>query len=196
MMERIQQMSPEEREQFFSRMRARGGGPGGGRPGGGRPGGGPRRLANAGGDAVPAVERGATTIDALFSPLPPTESNGRVWLLDGDRLAPLEVRLGVTDGTASELLGVRGAEAAAPAAAQASTAAWVDELRGPEPGRDGEARPEAGPAAPANRGAAPGRIALGARLVTSVTTPEVAGPSSVGGGSPLIPQFPFGRRRR
>ena len=73
MMERIQQMSPQEREQFFARMRARGGGPGGSGPGGsGMRRGGPRRLANAGGDtAIPAVERGATTIDALFSPLPP-----------------------------------------------------------------------------------------------------------------------------
>ncbi len=197
MMERIQQMSPQEREQFFARMRARGGGPGRGGPGGsGLRRGGPRRLANAGGDtAVPAVERGATTIDALFSPLPPTVSNGRVWLLQGDRLEPVEVRLGVTDGTASELLGVRGAEAPAPAPAQVSTAAWVENLRGP--GGDGGAlRPEAEAAPPTTGSPASGRLALGARLVTNVTTPEVEGPPSGGGGSPLIPQFPFGRRRR
>ena len=194
MMERIQQMSPEEREQFFARMRARGGGPGGGGPGGGGRRGGPRRLANAGGDtALPAVERGATTIDALFSPLPPTVSDGRVWLLQGDRLEPVEVRLGVTDGTASELLGVRGAEAPAPAPAQVSTAAWVEGLRGPA-GDGGAVRPEAGPTPPPNGGPATGRLALGARLVTNVTTPEVEGPPSGGGGSPLIPQF--GRRRR
>ena len=194
MMERIQQMSPEEREQFFARMRARGGGPGGGGPGGGGRRGGPRRLANAGGDtALPAVERGATTIDALFSPLPPTVSDGRVWLLQGDRLEPVEVRLGVTDGTASELLGVRGAEAPAPAPAQVSTAAWVEGLRGPA-GDGGAVRPEAGPTPPPNEGPATGRLALGARLVTNVTTPEVEGPPSGGGGSPLIPQF--GRRRR
>jgi hypothetical protein len=191
MMERIQQMSPEEREQFFARMRARGGGPGGGRRGGG-----PRRLANAGGDtAIPAVERGATTIDALFSPLPPTVSNGRVWLLEGDRLAPVELRLGVTDGTASELLGVRGAGAVTPAEVQASSVAWVDDLRGPDGGGDA-ARPEAGPTPPANGRPASGRLAPGARLVTRVTTPEVGAPSSGGGGSPFIPQFPFGRRRR
>ena len=196
MMERIQQMSPQEREQFFARMRARGGGPGGGPGGSGPRRGGPRRLANAGGDtAVPAVERGATTIDALFSPLPPTVSNGRVWLLQGDRLEPVEVRLGVTDGTASELLGVPGAEAPAPARAQVSTASWVESLRGPD-GDGGALRPEADPAPPTNGGAATGRLALGARLVTNVTTPEVEGPPSGGGGSPLIPQFPFGRRRR
>ena len=196
MRERIQQMSPEEREQFFARMRARGG-PGGfgGRPGGAR-GGGPRRLANAGADAaIPAVERGATTIDALFSPLPPTVSNGRVWLLEGDRLEPVEVRLGVTDGTASELLGVRGPEAPPPALAQVSNAAWVEDLRGPD-GDGATPRPDAGPTPPTNGGPAFGRLALGARLVTNVTTPEVEGPPSGGGGSPLIPQFPFGRRRR
>ncbi|MCE2513941.1 MAG: efflux RND transporter periplasmic adaptor subunit [Acidobacteria bacterium] len=194
MMERIQQMSPEEREQFFAGMRARGG-PGGGGPGGGRRGGAPRRLANAGGDtAIPAVERGATTIDALFSPLPPTVSNGRVWLLDGDRIAPVEVRLGVTDGTASELLGVRGGGADTPASARASSAAWVEDLRGLDGG--GTARPDAGPTPGANGAPAAGRLALGTRLVTSVTTPEAGAPSSGGGGSPLIPQFPFGRRRR
>ncbi|MCY4028717.1 MAG: efflux RND transporter periplasmic adaptor subunit [Acidobacteria bacterium] len=197
MRERIQQMSPEEREQFFARMRARGGGPGGGGPGGsGLRRGGARRLANAGGDtAIPAVERGATTIDALFSPLPPTVSNGRVWLLQGDRLEPVEVRLGVTDGTASELLGVRGGEAPAPDSAQVSTAAWVEDLRG-RSGDGGALRPETGPTPPTNGGPATGRLALGARLVTNVTTPEVEGPPSGGGGSPLIPQFPFGRRRR
>ena len=177
-------------------MRARGGGPGGGGPGGRGPrGGGPRRLANAGGDtAVPAVERGATTIDALFSPLPPTVSNGRVWLLDGDRIAPVEVRLGVTDGTASELLGLRGAGADTPAPARASSVAWVEDLRGPA--RGGAARPGDDPTAPANGGPASGRLVPGARLVTNVTTPEVGAPSAGGGGSPLIPQFPFGRRRR
>ena len=140
-------------------------------------------------------DRGATTIDALFSPLPPTVSNGRVWLLQGDRLEPVEVRLGVTDGTASELLAVRGAGTPAPAPAQVSTAAWVEGLRGPDAG-GGAPRPEAGPPPPTTRGPATGRLALGARLVTNVTTPEVEGPPSGGGGSPLIPQFPFGRRRR
>ena len=105
------------------------------------------------------------------------------------------MRLGVTDGTASELLGVRGAEAPAPAPAQVATAAWVEGLRGPD-GDGGALRPEAGPTPPTNGGPATGRLALGARLVTNVTTPDVEGPPSGGGGSPLIPQFPFGRRRR
>ena len=122
-------------------------------------------------------------------------SNGRVWVLEGDRLEPVEVRLGVTDGTASELLGVRGAGTPAPAPAQVSTAAWGEGLRGAD-GDGATPQPDAGPTPPANGGRASGRLALGARLVTSVTTPEVEGPPSGGGGSPLIPQFPFGRRRR
>lgn len=69
------------------------------RPGGGRP-----RPARAGGTAVPAVERGATTIDALFGPLPPATSTGRVWVLEDGRLAPVTVNLGLTDGSVTELL--------------------------------------------------------------------------------------------
>ncbi len=56
------------------------------------------------GPAIPAVERGARTIDALFAPLPPTVSTGRLWLFDGVALQPMQVRLGITDGSFSELL--------------------------------------------------------------------------------------------
>ena len=105
MRERLAQMSPEEREAFVARRRAeRGGRPGGaGRPGGrpiGRPDGPP-----GGGPPVSAIASGASTIDALFGDLPPSISTGRVWTLRGDQLQEVPVRLGVTDGTASELLG-------------------------------------------------------------------------------------------
>ena len=112
MRERMAKMSPEEREQFFARRRAAGGGGSGFGGGPGRPGGpgGPesgRRLANAANSPnIPTVERGATTIDALFGALPSVESTGRVWVINGDRLEGVNVRLGVTDGTATELLGV------------------------------------------------------------------------------------------
>ncbi len=163
MRERIQQMSPEEREQFFARMREGRGGPGGpgpGRgPGGpGRPGGGPRAArppaAASAADTVPAFERGATTIDALFSPLEVAERNASVWLLEeAGQLRSVDIRLGVTDGSASELVAV------------------LD---------DGVS------------------LADGALLVTNVSTPESGGgpPSGIGSSSPLMPQFPFGRRRR
>src|SRR5262249_35247424 len=46
----------------------------------------------------------AETIDALFAPLPPVESRGRVWLYMNKQLKPVNVRLGITDGTNTELL--------------------------------------------------------------------------------------------
>jgi hypothetical protein len=46
----------------------------------------------------------AQTIDALFAPLPPVETRGRVWLFINNALKPVNVRLGVSDGTNTELL--------------------------------------------------------------------------------------------
>ena len=104
MMERMQNLSPEERERMRQQFGG-GGGPGGGRSGQGGPGGEQRRLAAANQEpAIPAVERGARTIDALFAPLPSTVSPGRVWLFDGVALQLVQVRLGITDGSFSELL--------------------------------------------------------------------------------------------
>jgi hypothetical protein len=45
------------------------------------------------------------TIDALFAPLPPVESQGRAWLYVDKQLKPVRLRLGITDGTNTELLG-------------------------------------------------------------------------------------------
>ena len=95
--ERMQQMSPEERERFRERRRR------GGRDRAAA--GAPARMANAAAEAaVPAVARGATTIDALFGPLPQPRSTGRVWLLEQDGLVPVEVTLGLTDGTSTALV--------------------------------------------------------------------------------------------
>jgi HlyD family secretion protein len=57
------------------------------------------------GQARSARER-ATTIDALFPPLDPVDSRGRVWTWDADRkvLSPHSIRLGITDGQLTELL--------------------------------------------------------------------------------------------
>ena len=54
---------------------------------------------------VPTVERGATTVDALFGDLPVIETAGQVWVVGADGLRSIPVRLGITDGTATELLG-------------------------------------------------------------------------------------------
>ena len=102
--ERMQNMSPEEREAM---MRQFGGGRDGNRSGRGGPGGAPSRRAATDTDqepTVPATERGATTIDALFGPLPRTESTGRLWAYDGVKLTAAQVRLGITDGAFTELL--------------------------------------------------------------------------------------------
>ena len=104
MMERMQSMSPEERERFIAERRAQGGGRGGFGGGAGTP----RRRAEASAPAVATVDRGATTIDALFAPLASVETSGQVWTMVNGQLQAVDVRLGVTDGTATELLGVSG----------------------------------------------------------------------------------------
>ena len=210
MMERIQQMSPEERQEFFARMRERrgGGGPGGpGAPGSfGRNPDGPRRRANAQEQPnVPAVERGASTIDALFAPIEVEETAGRVWVLDDGRLSSLNVRLGVTDGTASELLRVVGGAGASGSPPPANPE--VESLRERlATVTDAAARAaleqrlaalQAATPFPGARPAAPGGISAGLQLVTNVSTPDTGGgPAAGSSGSPLIPQFPFGRRGR
>ena len=99
MMERVQGLPPEQREQMMQRLRARGG-----------DGAGPSDAAPRQGRGAPpegtAASRNptATTIDALFGPLTRPESVGRVWVYTNNQLQPLRVRLGITDGQASELL--------------------------------------------------------------------------------------------
>lgn len=102
MEERMANMTPEERERFQQRMAARA------ERGGANPQGtGARDLRRgiAGGvEAGSAVASGATTIDALFAPLPPVETRGRVWLYIDKKLKPVTVRLGISDGTFTELI--------------------------------------------------------------------------------------------
>ena len=104
--ERLASMLPEEREQLRARRAQRGGPALSGNPGGPfrdrAPGAGRGNLSED--RNVPAVERGATTVDALFGDLPVIETSGRVWVMDADRLRGIAVRLGITDGTATELL--------------------------------------------------------------------------------------------
>jgi hypothetical protein len=115
---RMASMTPEERERMQARMKereAQGGGGGqlgfgGGRgnQGGGSavPGGagGPGRGIAAGVQAGSSVASGATTIDSLFAPLQTVETRGRAWLYEAKQLKSVNVRLGVSDGTFSELI--------------------------------------------------------------------------------------------
>ena len=51
-----------------------------------------------------AISSGATTIDSLFGPLPVVETTGRAWLYIDKQLKPLRLRLGISDGTYTELI--------------------------------------------------------------------------------------------
>jgi hypothetical protein len=89
----MQNMSPEERDAAMARQRERAGdsGASGGR-GGAPPG------------AGPPGQGGATTIDALFAPLPRNESVGRVFVYADKQLKPVRLRLGISDGQSTELI--------------------------------------------------------------------------------------------
>jgi HlyD family secretion protein len=101
MLERLKAMTPDEQKQFIARMKGRGMDtsvfekmlvPAG-------------QATGAKGDKSKAsAPQQATTIDALFAPLPATVSQGRVWLDVDKQLKPVRVRLGITDGTNTELL--------------------------------------------------------------------------------------------
>ena len=199
--QQMQNMSPQQRAEFFA---ARGGGRGGPSGRGGRGASG-RRRGNTNETAVAAVDRGATTIDALFAPIEVNESTGRVWVMQGDQLQAVDVRLGVTDGTATELL--RASEDRL-AAAQPEPDPQIAELRGQITAlEDGETRRNlaqlvAQLEADQSRQAPPSRpsragVSEGAQLVTGVTTPDGSSVEGPGGGarSPLMPQFGRGRRR-
>lgn len=109
MEERMAAMTPQERAAFQERMAARQNGQGGGR--GGQPGAtasqgtGVRTGAPQGRVAsVPTMKSGATTIDSLFGPLPVVETRGRAWLYINKQLKPVSLRLGISDGTNTEIL--------------------------------------------------------------------------------------------
>ena len=99
MMERFKGMSPEEQQQFIARMKERG------------------RDTKPFEDAMKATKKktapaaakpgsaaSAQTIDALFAPLPTVESRGRAWLFMNRELKPVNLRLGISDGTNTEVL--------------------------------------------------------------------------------------------
>ncbi len=101
-------LSPEQRAQILQRMRGRGAeaaAPGSGTaPAGQR---GARSEATPSpsvGSGAARGSGGATTIDALFGPLPAVQSQGRVWLHVDGQLRPIRVRLGLSDGQATALL--------------------------------------------------------------------------------------------
>ena len=110
--EMLKNMTPEQRERFEARMRERqaagavqGGGERGDSPrnGGSQP---PRNQAGRA-NAEPqsrTLSSGATTIDSLFGPLPVVETRGMAWLFVNKQLKPVRLRLGISDGTFTEVI--------------------------------------------------------------------------------------------
>jgi hypothetical protein len=97
MMERFKTMTPDEQKQFVARMKERGADTSAFEAATAKPA--DRKAAPRTGAA-----QQAQTIDALFAPLPPVESRGRAWLFMDRQLKPVNLRLGITDGTYTELL--------------------------------------------------------------------------------------------
>jgi hypothetical protein len=134
MEERLAAMSPEERAAFQERMAqraAQGGGRGGfgagnqGQGGAGafNPGAGsgartngnaPQATAQTSSGAnanrtgrvasTPIMSGSATTIDSLFGALPTIETRGQAWLYDNKQLKLVRLRLGISDGTNTEII--------------------------------------------------------------------------------------------
>lgn len=102
--ERGRALPPGERARMLERLRARGFDPSPGEGRGPNETAPPRDRAQASGRSAATAHPRATTIDALFGPLPAADSVGRVWLHVDAHLEPAGVRLGITDGQATELI--------------------------------------------------------------------------------------------
>lgn len=156
--ERRGAMSPEERERLRARMQGggRGGSPRGLETAGRRGGqdgaaraetrGGRGRGAQTGASTLNATS--ATTIDALFAPLQPTEGRGRLWLFTNRQLRSVTVRTGVSDGIWTEIL--EGGDASE---LQPGTAVVTNLQTGLEPAqRPGQQNPGSNPLMGPQRG--------------------------------------------
>lgn len=94
-LERFKTMPADERLQFIARMKERGTDTSAFEALMAPQGRAPRAAA-----ATPQAQ----TIDALFAPLPQVESRGRAWTFTDRQLKPLQLRLGISDGTNTEVL--------------------------------------------------------------------------------------------
>ena len=155
--ERLQGMSPEERERMLrtdarraasirrrsSAERIRRAAGRGQRAGTRARRGGRRSARRARNTSSPAVAPpAATTFDALFAPLPPVETAGRVWLYVDNQLKPVRVRVGVSDGQNSEL--IEGDLRKAPKSSPTSSPAPRHGRRGGAGGFPGLGQPQRG----------------------------------------------------
>jgi hypothetical protein len=149
-------MSPEERQRWEARLRE-GGGRGGrnGARDGSQGGNAAARSGNSSRPSTAIAESNATTIDALFAPLRPTEGRGRLWLFANKQLRSVNVRTGISDGTWTEIL--EGADASE---LQPGTEVVTNLVTGletqPRPGQQGPANSPLMPQRGNQRGGGPG----------------------------------------
>jgi HlyD family secretion protein len=101
--------------------------------------------------SAPAAASGATTIDALFGPLPTVETRGRAWLYINKQLKPIELRLGITDGTYTEIL--NDSSELQPNTEVVTTFITPDQASKPNTGPQGN---QGNPLMPQQRGRGPG----------------------------------------
>jgi len=112
LMERFKAMSPDEQQQLIARMKGRGADTSAFE----------QAISGAKKGAKGSTKKGATgekgfvfqprygeaqsseEIQELFKPLPTTQTQGRVWLFVDRQLKPVNLRLGITDGTFTELV--------------------------------------------------------------------------------------------
>jgi HlyD family secretion protein len=152
----LAKMSPEERQRWEARMRE-GGGRGGrnGARDGNQGGNASARSGNNNRPSTTIAETNATTIDALFAPLRPTEGRGRLWLFANKQLRSVNVRTGITDGTWTEV--IEGADASE---LQPGTEVVTNIVTGletqPRPGQQGPANSPLMPQRGNQRGGGPG----------------------------------------
>ena len=99
MLDRVKTMSADEQTQFLARMKERGGDTSALEALMA-----PTAAAPRAGATRPAATAQAQTIDALFAPLPPVMSRGRAWSFTAGQLKIINLRLGISDGTSTELL--------------------------------------------------------------------------------------------
>ena len=109
MLDRFKSMSPDEQKAFVARMKDRGQDTTAFEQLLDKKGGGKKNAASAAETGFVFKPRygapqSGDTIDSLFKPLPTQQSQGRVWLFVDHQLKPVTLRLGITDGTYTELV--------------------------------------------------------------------------------------------
>ena len=111
----------------------------------------PRAQQNQNVNPKSAAVTNATTIDALFAPLPVIETRGRAWTYANKQLKSIPLRLGISDGTFTEVLN----ETEMPPDAELVTTFITPAMAAAKPGTTPN-NANGNPLLPAQRGRGPG----------------------------------------